>query len=402
MKCVDDYDDLVPEGSDVRSPVGGISPQRPGSPVYRRDVAAGSPAPAPALAPSATKGRDNILYDRFPTPVAERLKMQKQQVMSISTGAITEDEDEEETDDDSLGPRRGEDLLREIEGRLQRTPTLGGRGGSLTRSSPPLGMGAGSGQRLQPQHANSDPVLTRQNSPQQGGGGPGNRRGNANERMPALAPGGSSAGSAAAHASSSHLRPKEPVYHPMEDDGYGYAMSRPKNLQDAVAVGLGFRLPRRNALPPRCFKRVDVPVRGGDGDEGEEDYDGEDGRRAALDPYPRYLGREEDGGTESRVYLSSRHFMQHFATQFYEVARRIGKGHLTSGARLLAPRVMCREEREGEDGSGVAKEAWLDFVPTVEVGFWPNEAIEWYLKTRPKVYKRRNPIINLLGQQQQD
>ena len=53
-------------------------------------------------------------------------------------------------------------------------------------------------------------------------------------------------------------------------------MKRPKNLQDAVAAGLGFRNAKQaNALPPRCFKQVEVTV-----DNNNED-----------DPYPT----EEDG-----------------------------------------------------------------------------------------------------------
>ncbi len=68
--------------------------------------------------------------------------------------------------------------------------------------------------------------------------------------------------------------------------------------------------------------------RGGDDDDDQGDGGG------GVDPYPATLSDR----TESRVYLSSRFFMQHFAAQFYELARRIGKGGITSGARLLDPR----------------------------------------------------------------
>ncbi len=121
----------------------------------------------------------------------------------------------------------------------------------------------------------------------------------------------------------------------------------------------------------RCFMKMSSAV----------DDDDEDG--AAVDPYPQTEQRD----MEMKVYLGSRPFMQHFQTQFYDLARRLGKGSMTSGARVLDPRIMCREEREeggGEDGS-FAKESRLDFIPTVDVAFWPDEAIDWYLKKRPKV-----------------
>ncbi len=53
---------------------------------------------------------------------------------------------------------------------------------------------------------------------------------------------------------------------------------------------------------------------------------------------------------------------------------------------------MCHEERDSDDPS-VAKEASLDFIPTVDVYFWPDEALDWYLKRRPKVRDKRTDTI---------
>ena len=65
------------------------------------------------------------------------------------------------------------------------------------------------------------------------------------------------------------------------------------------------------------------------------------------------------------MYLNSRHFMHSFANSFYDLALKIGKQNLPGGARILDPRIMCHEERSSE--SSFAKEASLDFIPTIEV-----------------------------------
>ncbi len=100
---------------------------------------------------------NNLLYDRFPTPVGQK-RLPTSGV--VTSGAITEEEDEGSEDD----PATGNDLLRMIEGRL-RTPNMSARSSAAGGGALGLGgMAAGAGQRLQPQHAFSDPVLVRQSS----------------------------------------------------------------------------------------------------------------------------------------------------------------------------------------------------------------------------------------------
>ena len=99
------------------------------------------------------------------------------------------------------------------------------------------------------------------------------------------------------------------------------------------------------------------------------------------DPYP--INSE----TEKRCYLSSKRLMYFFGNQFYELARTIGKGSLTSSAKLLGPKVLCREEVEG-----TLKEAKWHFIPTIEVGHWPDDAFEFFLRKRIVMRDRRTGL----------
>ena len=99
------------------------------------------------------------------------------------------------------------------------------------------------------------------------------------------------------------------------------------------------------------------------------------------DPYP--INAE----TEKRCYLSSKRLMYFFGNQFYELARTIGKGSLTSSAKLLGAKVLCREEVEG-----TWKEAKWHFVPTIEVGHWPDDAFEFFLRKRTVMRDRRTGL----------
>ena len=138
----------------------------------------------------------------------------------------------------------------------------------------------------------------------------------------------------------------------------------------------GFRsVSSHSNLPGRCFKQISHACEDDDIEEEETN-----------DPYPQDMKHAD---TEMRVYMSSKHFMTHFTMKFHDLARRIGKANLVNGASVLAPRIMTREEREYESGSVYAKENMLDFIPTVEVNFWPYEGIEWYLRKRPKIRDRR-------------
>ena len=52
--------------------------------------------------------------------------------------------------------------------------------------------------------------------------------------------------------------------------------------------------------------------------------------------------------------------------------------------------MMCRDERadfpaidnNNNNSNASVKESWQDFVPSIAVPFWPDEAIEWYLRKR--------------------
>ena len=99
------------------------------------------------------------------------------------------------------------------------------------------------------------------------------------------------------------------------------------------------------------------------------------------DPYP--INAE----TEKRCYLSSKRLMYFFGNQFYELARMIGKGSLTSSAKLLGAKVLCREEVEG-----TLREAKWHFIPTIEVGHWPDDAFEFFLRKRTVMRDRRTGL----------
>ncbi len=157
-----------------------------------------------------------------------------------------------------------------------------------------------------------------------------------------------------------------------------YRVLKQWNLQNAAMIGQNFKGKGNNLLPPNVFKRVEMPV--------------DDGHFVDDDPVAASLLKTAGAEPkEDRVYLSPRRFMLHFAAEFYELARRVGKGGLTSGARILDPRIMCTEERVSD--SFMAKETSLDFIPTVEVAFWPNEGIEWCLRKRKKIRDKRTGMI---------
>ena len=124
---------------------------------------------------------------------------------------------------------------------------------------------------------------------------------------------------------------------------------------------------RDTSLPPEedctslinsdCFFHQDVPLF----DVDEEDDDGP----YTLDPQ-----------NIKRIYLSSKQMMENFCkSQFYDVARSIGKGSLTSSGRKLplSASIVCREEEEYGTSGGPVKESVWYFTPTLEVPFFPNE-----------------------------
>ena len=122
---------------------------------------------------------------------------------------------------------------------------------------------------------------------------------------------------------------------------------------------------RGSLVPDSCFQWKEVAMVDDDED----------------DPYP--INAE----TEKRCYLSSKRLMYFFGNQFYELARTIGKGSLTSSAKLLGAKVLCREEVEG-----TLREAKWHFIPTIEVGHWPDDAFEFFLRKRTVMRDRRTGL----------
>ena len=99
---------------------------------------------------------------------------------------------------------------------------------------------------------------------------------------------------------------------------------------------------RGSLIPDHCFNFRDVSIVDDDED----------------DPY------QINADNEKRCYLNSKRLMFYFSNQFQsELARKIGKGRLTSSAKVLPPAILCREEVEG-----TFREAKWHFVPTIEVG----------------------------------
>ena len=127
---------------------------------------------------------------------------------------------------------------------------------------------------------------------------------------------------------------------------------------------------RGSLVPDSCFQWKDVAIV-------EDDEE---------DPCP--INSE----TERRCYLSSKRLAFFFGNQFYDLARTIGKGSLTSSAKLLGPKVLCREEMEG-----TAKEAKWHFIPTIEVSHWPDDAFEFFLRKRTVMRDRRTGLSYQVG-----
>lgn len=100
---------------------------------------------------------------------------------------------------------------------------------------------------------------------------------------------------------------------------------------------------------------------------------------------------EDPDNQETRIYLNSKQVMTHFASQFQGLAQSINKSSLISGAQVLDPKIMCHEERQDE--SSLGKENSINFIPTVEVGFWPMEGVEWHFRNRSKVRDSRTKVV---------
>ena len=79
--------------------------------------------------------------------------------------------------------------------------------------------------------------------------------------------------------------------------------------------------------------------------------------------------------------------MHHFEQSFYYVLKQLNKASLINSAKVCAPKMMCKDERqddtdENNNHNAPIKESWEDFLPSIAVPFWPKEATEWYLRKR--------------------
>ena len=81
--------------------------------------------------------------------------------------------------------------------------------------------------------------------------------------------------------------------------------------------------------------------------------------------------------------------MLHFERSFYFILKQLDRSALINSAKVFPPKMICRGERDdylpidqNNNGSIPVKEDWQDFLPSVAVPFWPDEAIEWYLRKR--------------------
>ena len=123
---------------------------------------------------------------------------------------------------------------------------------------------------------------------------------------------------------------------------FGYAVTKPRSLASE------YESARHSLIPNDCFHSKHVPL------EDEEDMSDDD---------------DEDRATMEQRYLSSSQFLRHFERQFPGILADLGKRHLTSGAKSLAPSIICNEEPESSFNEGVAKEQRWYFTPTISVPF---------------------------------
>ena len=145
------------------------------------------------------------------------------------------------------------------------------------------------------------------------------------------------------------------------EEAYGYAFCKPRALRPNQSL-------RRlsNSIPDHCFQNLEVKI---------VDDDDEN------DLYPI------DSETEQRIYLTSKRFMWNFANSFFEIAEKMGKRSLSVGAQYLAPSIICLESLDD-----FCKELKWKFIPSVEVGFWPDEGYEWFIRKRIGMRDKRTGV----------
>ena len=107
---------------------------------------------------------------------------------------------------------------------------------------------------------------------------------------------------------------------------------------------------------------------------------------------------------EQRTYINSKDFMLHFERSFYFILKQLEQPSLINSAKVFPPKMICRAERDdcfsyaehqSSNDDSIVKESWQDFLPSISVPFWPDEAIEWYLRS-PKERKVQRYTCNMV------
>ncbi|XP_068245704.1 uncharacterized protein [Palaemon carinicauda] len=94
--------------------------------------------------------------------------------------------------------------------------------------------------------------------------------------------------------------------------------------------------------------------------------------------------------TETRTYLSSERYFQGFKDDFANLMEIMGKGHLLSDDYLELPASISTNEIMMEQ---VGPRIKTEFIPTVEIEFWPPCAFEWRLRERRTLQDPINKTI---------
>ena len=82
----------------------------------------------------------------------------------------------------------------------------------------------------------------------------------------------------------------------------------------------------------------------------------------------------------------------HFSATFYEMSRDLQMSDIATAASMDGPKIMCKNEIIDNNE---AKESWLDFTPCVDVPFWPDCGIEWYMRQRKKFQHKPTGTVYL-------
>eukprot|EP00095_Tigriopus_kingsejongensis_P004579 maker-scaffold462_size163801-snap-gene-0.53 protein:Tk04579 transcript:maker-scaffold462_size163801-snap-gene-0.53-mRNA-1 annotation:"hypothetical protein AaeL_AAEL009477" len=334
LKFMDGMESLLPETTSTT----------PGNPLSTTD----SPPPIPRLLTPLGE-EEGAPAERVSTPIGEARKFSFNKAPVLkSEGATIAEEDE----DDEF--QTGEEFMRNLGMRLQ------------VQSSPGYKS-----------HVPFKPVSPRDGKIMRQGD-------RMNEVMPRDLPMNRKVRPPKAPKKSGKIKAEEPPPEPrrpegplvsetlIEEDQYGYATSTPRDLMHYINSSEGQMFFRKNALPIKCFKKVKV--------QSEEDL--EDTVVFGISPLAKM---------EEFEFIDSKNVNRVFADRFPSLANQIGKERLLNGSMHKDEKILCREERPLS--SKFAKEDQFQFIPTTEIGFWPEEGLEFYLRESSKLKDKRTGMI---------